>query len=86
MSLQPSRSNLSVPRGVSIDSVTKILERGHGYEWMRLNQEVIFGQNPDRGMPDLLIVGDTIVVESADSRVVERLSAMLSTLSRQGVP
>lgn len=85
MSLQPSRSNLSVPSGVSVDSVTKILERGHGYEWMRLNQDVIFGQNPDRGMPDLLIVGDTIVVESEDSRVVERLSSILSMLSRQGV-
>ena len=45
--MQPSRTNLSLPRGVSIDSVTKILERGHGYEWMWLNQEVIFGLRPN---------------------------------------
>jgi hypothetical protein len=83
--LQPSRTNLSVPRGVSIKSLTEILERGHGYEWMKLSQDVAHGQNPVRGMPDLLIVGETIVVESEDSRAADRLSSILSMLSRQEV-
>lgn len=83
--MQPSRSNLSVPRGVSIESVTEILERGHGYEWMKLSQEVAHGQNPVRGMPDLLIVGDAMVVESEDPRAADHLSSILRMLSRQGV-
>jgi len=52
---------------------------------MKLSQEVAHGQNPVRGMPDLLIVGDTIVVESEDSRAADRLSSILSMLSRQEV-
>ncbi len=68
-----------------MESVTEILERGHGYEWIRLSSEIAHGQNPSRGMPDLLIVGDTIVVESEDPRTVERLSAILNVLSRKGV-
>jgi hypothetical protein len=52
---------------------------------MKLGQEIAHGQNPMSGMPDLLIVGATIVVESEDPRAADRLFSILSMLSRQEV-
>jgi hypothetical protein len=81
------RIAIELPVGVTQDSVMQSLEIGHGYNWLVLTKSpalVAHGSSELGSMPEVLIVGDNLLIVSGSDMVyAERLQRVLEMLRRQ---
>ena len=77
---------LDLPKGVRVTSLMTFLERGHGYTWRTVSKEpvlMVLGHPLKGDHPEVVIVRDTLVVNTADETMRGRMEMMLDVLKRQ---
>jgi len=81
------RIAIELPVGVTQDSVMQSLKMGHGYNWLVLTQSpalVAHGSSEFGNMPEILIVGENLlIISGSDTVYAERLQRVLDMLRRQ---
>ncbi|NHI88130.1 MAG: hypothetical protein EAX87_01335 [Candidatus Thorarchaeota archaeon] len=79
--------SLNIPSGVEADAVMDFLKRGHGYTWTTVSKEpvlMVLGHPSKHEHPELVIMNDSLVVNSSDQKMLIRIKMMLKVLARQG--
>lgn len=79
--------SLNIPLGVEADAVMDFLKRGHGYSWTTVSKEpvlMVLGHPSKHEHPELVIMNDSLVVNSSDQKMLIRVKMMLNVLARQG--
>jgi len=79
--------SLDIPSGVKANAVMDFLKRGHGYTWTTISKEpvlMVLGHPSKHDHPELVIMNDSLVVNSSDQSMLIRMEAMLNVLARQG--
>jgi hypothetical protein len=79
--------SLNIPSGVKTDAVMDFLKRGHAYTWMVVSKEPVlmaFGHPSKHDHPEVVILNDSLVVNSPNQSMLIRIETMLKVLARQG--
>ncbi|NWF94607.1 MAG: hypothetical protein HXY34_00520 [Candidatus Thorarchaeota archaeon] len=83
MSLSDRRAHITIPASLPVDTLLKALERGHDYRWTRVTTKpvlVVHGFSSS-GLPQLLIVNNSIIAEDGQPAFVEGLTRLIAVLS-----
>lgn len=79
--------SLVIPSDVKTNAVMDFLKRGHGYNWTTVSKEpvlMVLGHPSKPDHPEVVIMNDSLVVNSSDQSILARIETMLSVLARQG--
>ena len=79
--------SLDIPSGVKANAVMDFLKRGHGYTWTTVSKEpvlMVLGHPSKHDHPEVVILNDSLVVNSSNRNMLTRIEAMLDVLARQG--
>jgi len=78
--------SLTIPRGVTAGAIMDFLERGHGYAWKTVSKKpvlMVLGHPSKSDHPEVVIVKDTLVINSPHDSTISKMEAMLNVLTRQ---
>lgn len=77
---------LEFPKGVRANAVMEFLQRGHGYTWKTVSKEpvhMVLGHPAKIDHPEVVILNDSLIVNSSNEYMQLRMEAMLDVLARQ---
>jgi hypothetical protein len=78
--------SLDLPNGVSANAVMDFLRRGHGYTWKTVSKEpvlMVLGHPSKSDHPEVVILKNSLVVNSSNQHMRARMGMMLEVLARQ---
>jgi hypothetical protein len=79
--------SIDIPSGVKANAVMDFLKRGHGYAWTTVSKKpvlMVLGHPSKHDHPEVVILNDSLVVNSSDRNMLTRIETMLDVLARQG--
>ena len=79
-------TTLELPPRVRPSAVMDFLRRGHGYTWNTISKEpvlLIIGHPSKNDHPEVVLLQDSLVVNSSDENMGNRMTLMLEVLERQ---
>ncbi len=82
------QAQITIPTSLPPQAVMDSLSVGHGYSWMVLvptPMRIAHGSTSDGDMPELLIVGKTLLMSGGNEVYIGRLRRMLEVLSGTAV-
>ena len=82
------QAKITIPTSLRPQAVMDSLSVGHGYSWIVLVPtpvRIAHGSTSGGDMPELLIVGKTLLMSGGDDVYIDRLRRMLEVLSGNAV-
>lgn len=79
-----AQAKITIPDSLRPQAVMDSLSVGHGYSWMVLVPtpvKIAHGRTSSGDMPELLVVGRTLLTSGGDGVYIDRLRRMLEVLS-----
>ena len=79
-----AQAKITIPDSLHPQAVMDSLSVGHGYSWMVLVPtpvKIAHGRTSSGDMPELLVVGRTLLTSGGDGVYIDRLRRMLEVLS-----
>lgn len=79
-----AQAKITIPDSLRPQAVMDSLSAGHGYSWMVLVPtpvKIAHGRTSSGDMPELLVVGRTLLTSGGDGVYIDRLRRMLEVLS-----
>ena len=79
-----AQAKITIPDSLRSQAVMDSLSAGHGYIWMVLVPTPVIiahGRTSSGDMPELLVIGRTLLTSGGDGVYIDRLRRMLEVLS-----
>ena len=79
-------TTLDLPPRVRPDAVVRFLRNGHGYTWKTVSKEpvlMILGHPSKNDHPEVVLMQESLVVNSSEESISNRMTLMLEVLERQ---
>ncbi len=83
-----NRTCLRLPATLSVSVLLRALQNGHGYIWTTVSSSpllIIHGYSTSTDMPEMLIVGDSLIVGSGSAESAEWLRRLIDRLAGGGL-